>query len=525
MAAKKAAATSAPAQGADFARLFNGLGRAYGIYDLKAQGSKTTKGGTKVQGRARTVHGEVTQALWDAHLRGEQGLGVVPIRDDNTTVFGAIDIDDYALGIADIEKRCAALNLPVLPTSTKSGGVHLYVFMSEPVEAGLLKSRLEEWAVALGVGGSEVFPKQSSLLSDKDVGNWINMPYFAACADDADKRCTRRGVFAGTPLTAAEYIERADMLRIDGEQLEALTLPENEEFTNGPPCLQSIAASAGGFGEGKRNNGMFAIGVYLRKRYPDDWKAHMPLYNARLMRPPLPEGELNTLIKTLSRKEYGYTCNKPPCKDVCNKNLCRTREFGVGSGADDWGIVIDSDVLRIGTQPPHWVVTVNGSRMQMFSEDFMQQRRFQELCLQRIAYYPPPLPADKWRAEVNRVLQLATEVEAPPDASAGGELGFHLRQFCTVYPQAEVREELLIGKPYTEEGHTHFRAADFKKYLDSQHFRALSGPRLYAELRQMGLVHKQFWAGSHNVLVWVVQQMATHDTSVPPRSVKQEGAL
>jgi hypothetical protein len=258
----------------------------------------------------------------------------------------------------------------------------------------------------------------------------------------------------------------------------------------------------------------------------------MSLYNARFMKPPLGDSELKQLIKTLSRKDYGYTCEKPPCKQFCNKNLCRTREHGVGNGhGDDWGIVIDDDVLRIATTPPYWIITVNGTRITITSDDLMQQRLFQKMCMERIGHMPPPLPGDRWRAEVNRILQNAVEVEAPPDASPRGELEHHLRQFCTVYPQAETREELLVGKPYTDEGYTVFRAADFKKYLDSQHFRAFSGTKLYAELRHLGLTHKQMWVAGQNVVVWATpttetpQQMQERAASVPTRHMKTEGAM
>jgi hypothetical protein len=499
------------------AALYNGLDRAYGKYELM----KKPSGGKKVPGKAQTLRGAVTPALWHAHLLGTTGLGIVPIRDDNSAVFGAIDIDRYDIRIEEVEEACARNNLPLLPTRTKSGGVHLYVFTSEPVPAALIKQRLEEWSIVLGFGGAEVFPKQATLLSDKDIGNWINMPYFGAMsATPVD----RYGILIGRPLSLEEFIERAEALRVTEEQLEALHIAEGDEFLEGPPCLQSLATS--GFGEGMRNNGMFAVGVYLKKRYPDDWQQHMGLYNARFMKPPLGESELKTITKALGRKDYGYTCEKAPCKQFCNKNLCRTREHGVGSGHDDWGLVIDNDVLRIETIPPHWVVTVNGTRMQLFSEDIMQQRRFQELCVQKIAYLPPSLPGDKWRAEINKILQAATAVEAPPDASAGGELGYHLRQFCTVYPQAETREELLVGKPFTEEGYTMFRAADFKRYLDAQHFRALAGPKLYAELRHLGLMHKQLWVAGQNVLVWAAEKYEKPpEEQIPVRKSKQEGAM
>ena len=70
------------------------------------------------------------------------------------------------------------------------------------------------------------------------------------------------------------------------------------------PCLQCLSRT--GFGEGMRNNGLFAIGVYLKKRYPDDWKTHLSTYNARFMKPPLTDVEIKTTVKALQRKDYSY---------------------------------------------------------------------------------------------------------------------------------------------------------------------------------------------------------------------------
>jgi hypothetical protein len=497
-----------------FAALFRGLSRAYGIYkpDKRATGNK-------VEGKAATVREPVTPALWSKHLSGAQGIGIVPITDEGISYFGAIDIDVYDIDIKKVEAQCATLNLPLLPTRTKSGGVHLYLFTTpEGVLAQLLRSRLEEWSSVLGYGGCEIFPKQDRLMSDVDVGNWINMPYYIADKTD------RYGIFSGEPLTLADYVERAEKLRVTEAQLQSIVIEQPDEFADGPPCLQTLGRR--GFGEGQRNKGLFAVGVYLKKRYPDDWAAHLHSYNTKFMRPPLPEAETRTLLKSLGRKDYNYACSQDPIKSFCNRKLCRKRKFGVADVVnEDWGIVIDNDVNRVETVPPHWVITVNGVRMIVFSEDLMQQRKFMELCMQRVGYCPPPLPGDKWRAEVNRLLQNAVSVEAPPDSSVHGELKWLLQQFCTVYPQGETREELLTGKPFTEKSWTYFRAADFKRFLESQHFRALNGHKLYAELRGMGVEPRQFWAGNQNVLVWCVPEFASsnEETVVPTHAVEKGG--
>jgi hypothetical protein len=113
--------------------------------------------------------------------QGDYGIGVIPIREDASCVFGAIDIDEYANGESTraVVEKVAHLKLPLVACQTKSGGIHLYLFLRDkPVRAELVRMKLMEWATVLGHRGVEVFPKQSVLASKEDVGNWINMPYY-----------------------------------------------------------------------------------------------------------------------------------------------------------------------------------------------------------------------------------------------------------------------------------------------------------------------------------------------------------
>lgn len=503
------------------AQLFSGLPRAYGTYELL----KRAEGGKKLTGKAKTVRGEVTETLWLRHVAGVKGLGIVPIRDDATCMFGAIDVDKYDVNITAVEKHVAALGLPLLPTRTKSGGLHLYIFAGTPVAAPLLRIKLGEWATALGFGGSEIFPKQDAMLSEDDFGNWINMPYFGWNNGETD----RYGVYKGNPLTLAQYIERANSLRITQEWIEKYVLPEikptDDEltFAEGPPCLQSMAIK--GFPTGTRNIALFAVGVYLKKRFPEEWQQKIKDYNKKFMKPALPDDEVKSIFKSLNRKQYNYTCDKFPLSNFCNRNVCKTRTHGIGQGGEDWNLVIDSGGLKVCTDPPYWILTVNGKRMQIVSEDYATQRAFMKKCIEVINYNPPLLKADKWRAVVNKILQESIEVEAPADASSSGELQFHLTQFITVLPQAETREEILTGKPFTEEGFTHFRSADFKKHLESMHFRALTGNKLYAQLKEFGVGHKQYWVVNQNINVWFIPAIEKQPVVVPARTIGEKGEM
>ncbi|HEX4133305.1 MAG TPA: hypothetical protein VHY84_01685 [Bryobacteraceae bacterium] len=189
-----------------FRALFDGLNRVYGTYEVPTG----TRQDGKLTGKAVTLAAPVTDALWSAHLAGTSSLGIVPIRDDGTVRFGAIDIDVYAdFDPAHIAARLIREGLPMVTCRSKSGGAHVYLFTSKAVPAHLMRERLRSIAVLLGHGKAEVFPKQSK-LAENDFGCWLNMPYF-------DREATTRfGVRPdGEALTVEQFLDLAEGSRVD----------------------------------------------------------------------------------------------------------------------------------------------------------------------------------------------------------------------------------------------------------------------------------------------------------------------
>ena len=154
------------------------------------EGSKVAHGTTKVgkvgrNGKAeadsRIVREPLTQKIMQGHIYGEQGIGAIPINEDNKCRWGALDIDIYDLDQNELQARIQKLKLPLLHCRSKSGGAHLYLFLEEYEQASVVREYLLEMAVALGHSGCEIFPKQDTILSERgDVGNFINLPYFDA---------------------------------------------------------------------------------------------------------------------------------------------------------------------------------------------------------------------------------------------------------------------------------------------------------------------------------------------------------
>jgi len=186
---------------ARFHALFAGLERSHGVFwhlDKEREDGKLTS-----SRQPETILEPVTDALWMEHLAGRNGLGIVPIREDSTCKFGAIDIDVYdGLDHAAIAGVLVERNMPLIPCRSKSGGCHIYLFTKEPVSAESMRTKLSEIAALLGHGGSEIFPVQAK-LAEKDFGSWLNVPYYNVA------ETTRYAVRPdGESLSAEQFLER-----------------------------------------------------------------------------------------------------------------------------------------------------------------------------------------------------------------------------------------------------------------------------------------------------------------------------
>jgi hypothetical protein len=481
-----------------FFKLFAGLPRAHGTYVVLNKAGKK-----KVDGQAVTLHEEVTVEKWAGHLAGTtKGLGIIPIMDDANVNWAAIDVDNYDLDHAELEAKIEKLKMPLVMCRSKSGGAHLYIFFKEPVTAKLARSKLMEWVIALSLGiGTEIFPKQVALANKSDVGNWINMPYFEA------ENTLRFAIYKGKKLTAKKFLEYAKLKSVSLSAFENFQVDlAGGQFSDGPPCLQSLAAS--GFPQGTRNMGLFNLGVYCRHKYGDEWQQHLEEMNRDFMSPPLGSGEVTQAVKSLGRKTYFYTCDKQPIVQCCNKEICKTREFGVGGGGEDIPVTIGS-LTRINSEVPTFFIDVEGVRMEITPSDLLMQERFRLLCIEKINKLPTRMKQPDWEKIVRERLENVEIIEAPRDSGPTGQFFLHLEAFCTNRHKAKAIDELLLGKPFAhEDGRTYFRSVDLMKYLDQQHFREFKERKVWALMRDMGATHEQKQLKGKCVQCWSIPSPA-----------------
>lgn len=107
------------------------------------------------------------------HLRGEgHGIGIAPLRPDNTVLFAAIDLDEPDFDSArEMQKYIPGTSFV---ERSRSGNAHIWVFFSEPIEAWVPMGILKEAIMAAGKKNVEVFPKNHDFARVK-LGNYINL--------------------------------------------------------------------------------------------------------------------------------------------------------------------------------------------------------------------------------------------------------------------------------------------------------------------------------------------------------------
>lgn len=471
---------------ARFAARFRGLERAHGRYTPRAPVA-----GQKTEGKALTVSDRlVSVELHAKHLEGTYGIGIVPITDDATCWFGAIDIDVYDLDLPAIARDVERLKLPLVVCRTKSGGAHLYLFTREALPAELVRTRLMEWSVALGYAGVEVFPKQVKLAGPQDHGNWINLPYFAG------DRSTRYALTVKRSLSLVEFLDLADRIAITRDALLNYQLPVDDRvddvLKDGPPCLQALARR--GFPRGTRNNALFNLGVYVRKRFPDEWEPKLEIMNQRFMDPPLTAQEVVQVVKSIKKKdEYFYRCNEQPILGACNKQICLTRPFGIGQLGDDPGVVFGG-LVKLETTPPTWIWDVNGHRVTLSTAQLMDQGRCHSKVIEATNIWPHPIKPSSWHKLVQGKLSSAEIVQVPIDATRFGQLIEYLRAYCTGHATARNRDELLLKKPFVDtDGRTYFHSGYFLEYLRQHRITGITERELFSFLHENNDVQHHFF--------------------------------
>ena len=323
-----------------FIKAFTGLQRNFGVADL----SQTTM--DPATGKAKPVYKWVQRPLTKQdyldHLKGSTSIGIQPCDDQGMAKFGAIDIDDKQHSYKDFPFKkyldiIQKYKLPLVPVKSKSGGLHLYVFLKEPIKAAAIRNFLEKLLFVLKLPTNiEIYPKQTELGKDSDGkyidGQFINIPYYNKTERTAFN-------FDGKPFTFNQFVEVIKANSYTADELEEFGISHikeilsggSKEFEDGPPCLGILTKEKLTDG---RDRFLYNYAVFAKKKYPDNWEEMVKAAPAKYFQTDangiLDWTEEKTKKKLVSwkREMKGHTCNDDPIQPVCVKAECKNRKFG-----------------------------------------------------------------------------------------------------------------------------------------------------------------------------------------------------
>jgi hypothetical protein len=460
------------------------------------------------------------------HLEGRVGVGVTPIMEDSTCLWGVIDVDahedDWHVNIPNIALKVEEFALPLVVCQSKSEGAHLYLFLKEPVSASSLQAILKEWASMLspatrlyskstgkdiGPAEIEIFPKQKK-LSQGQLGNWVNLPYFGG--DE-----TRRFAYnSNHRLTLAEFLDLAEKKTAGKDQLVGL----KPGHPDAPPCVQQMLTH--GIEMGSRNNALFSIATYFRKAGVEDIEDQLLKinYDRAIMPKPLNKTEVATIARSANKSSYLYRCNEPPLCDICDKETCRTRKFGVGDSGPQkqYDVMMFGSLKKVLTDPPRWLLEINGVETELTTEQLMDPKMVRKVALERVGILGPPMKAEDWAVVLRQKNEQRQDISAPDDAGPKVMIDALLNEFTRPVeklasdgtPVIGRLENLMRGLPVvsrdvdTEELMVYFRGVDFITMLKRKRAEEFKGAALWAVLRSLGCSHDKIRVGGSTLQVW-----------------------
>lgn len=477
-----------------FARLYRGFDKKSGRYQQKG----LVEGKQKIDGKAWTTDGAPTLDDFARHLSGKMpSIGVVPLRDDDTCNFGALDIDVYDLDLEALAKKIK--DMPLFLTRSKSSGAHLWLFVENAIPAKDMIAALQNYAGALGFAGCEIFPKQSTRGGEEDIGNWINLPFFgdtrtALIYDSKQDKCIDLNLDQFLKIvslynqgTVEEILSHSK--RAAKREKRTATAPL---FSDGPPCnVSALLRHADGDLdlEGSRNHFMFNLGVYLTRRFEtmDEVadvlnqinRGQFVLEHVRakgeapeLVKIPaigLPDKEVaGTIMKSLAKKEYNYKCRECPMSNLCQRALCKSRPFGVDKNKADMDFDFGA-LTKVKADKPYYYLTVGDSRVKFKNiDELTTQKSFINKIAEATNFMMQTMSNSEFAGMINSVLndEKRIDVEPPQDVNDISDVLLNLQTFFLEYKTDRI-EDISRKRVYHDDENKQFvfRLTFFQNYL------------------------------------------------------------
>tara|TARA_B110000196_G_scaffold137757_1_gene119423 strand:+ start:554 stop:2197 length:1644 start_codon:yes stop_codon:yes gene_type:complete len=476
-----------------YIKIFDGYRRAYGTAELKNAKVDPEKGGKLVipKGDYGWTHQELTEEIYEKHLEGTLSIGVQPCNENSEAKFGVIDIDpkDYVdFDRQYIIEKIQEYKLPLVPVLSKSGGLHLYLFMNEFVLATVIVSFLSNLLSLFKLkSNNEIFPKQTQLTKDPEtgktnVGFFINLPYF--------KKTERLAInLDGTTFTFEQFIEVAEANMVNVEDLKNITERiENkdlegvdEEFDDGPPCLAHLSKIMKNPGFDGKDRFMYNYHVFVKMKYGDNWQQRVMNAPVKYFEPvhanAWDKQTLTAKVRSWSKSEKGYTCTQSPISDYCKKGVCVKKKFGILAGSKGSYPVL-ANLRKIDIQPDpeyEFVVTkpdgIGKASVFCKSIEHLTDQRKRRNSIAVAAGFPPPIVKGEEDQMILTALFATQKVINPPIGTSPKEKLHDVIHAKINGPKAMNDAAFKSGTVLIEEGFAYFRFEKFYDKLKSKNWK------------------------------------------------------
>ena len=469
-----------------FIEYFSGLQRNYGFADLSEMmiDPQTGKNQPKKYG---WTHRQITDQDYIDHLNGKKSIGIQPCNDEGMARFGAIDIDSKDYKDFSVKKYLDIIkndDLPLIPVKSKSGGLHLYLFLKEPVKTLIIKKFLESLLFTLKLPlRTEIYPKQTELGKDSEGkfidGNFINLPYY--------NKAERISInFDGKEFTFEQFVKVIEANLKTVSELEEFSLAHVKtvlqggpsEFDDGPPCLQMMTKNPLDDG---RDRWLYNYMVFAKKRYQDKWeemvidapKKYFLKDSNGLVVDDWGEKKIRDKIRSWKKDSTkGYTCTQEPIVNFCMKSECVKRKYGFLS---DRKILFPklSTLVKIKYPEPEYTFNVelpNGESKSVKAKNIKQivlQEEIRSIIAAAADFVPPKVKSNEFQEVLDSLFPPKEELLPPKGTTPDEQLEEYLRDFVNG-PQAKSNASFKSGAVLVEGDHVYFKYQSFYNTLKNK---------------------------------------------------------
>jgi hypothetical protein len=149
---------------------------------------------------------------------------------------------------------------------------------------------------------------------------------------------------------------------------------------------------------------VFQAAVFLKRARPEEWKVKVREFNALALTKPLGDKELRQILASVNRKDYNYKCREEPCKSLCNRDLCRSREFGISESDSTANELPPFDhIEKVIATPVRWILHIKGMPVELTSMELFDFSAVRRAVYEKINLLLPRMKNEEWDLHLREI--------------------------------------------------------------------------------------------------------------------------